>query len=1094
MVGAVFAATVLVGAPARAGSILTVTTDDSGGPNVDTFCSLNEAVENADDDLQTNADCDGGSGADTIQFADSLGAASIGVYGGVLTVSAGQSLTIQGGGDITLDGDGTNQILSVAGALTLRGLEIYDGSATSGGAAYVASTGNLTVLDSTFNMNHADGAVGLTDGGGAVYNDAGTVVVMRSTFSGNGTEAQGGAIHNYNGYLQIDESTFSSNSAAGGGVDGNAGGAVISGGASAVTSIRNSTFSGSSADASKGAALHIYQGQLVLYNSILANTAVGDDCYAAGGTTITTFANIVEDSTPACGMVYGFLGNLVGFDPSLGSLTGDPAYFPLNLDSPAVDSGHSLNGSDSPTDQAGNPRKADYPSVPNIGFGPPPPIDMGAFELPYACPATRLYVDDTASGLNDGGSWANAFEDLEFALDGLATCPSLREIWVATGEYDPLFDANKIFNVPPGTHLYGGFAGTETALSQQDWQSNVTVLSGDVDNNDLNKDPNGVILDPADIQGTNSWHVVLMDGTTTPITASTVLDGFTITGGWATGGDLNSVGGGLLCNGENGECSPTLSDLLFRGNYGNNGGSGIENYGEGGISSPTVTRVTFAYNEGAAVANYGAFGGTSSGTFRDVIFDHNTAAFGAGMINAAYQGTASPTLINVVFSNNHAGSQGGAMYNDGGSGVSSPTLTNVAFTNNTADGSGGAIYGDGTNSGISSPTLTDVSFDGNESGAQGGAMLNGGFSGTSSPTLSRVTFSNNTAVLNGGAMYNDGSSAGASNPELTNVTFYNNSADDGGAIFNNGDGGEASPVLEHVTFTSNDATVTGGAMYNSAQSSGISDPTLNGVILWADTAPISPEIQNALGTAAIDFSIVQGGCGSISGATCGASNLSANPMLGPLQDNGGLTDTMALMPGSPAIEAASSAGAPLTDQRGLGRPQGARPDIGAYEVLKPVLYPAPSTTACLSPLVGVRLLLEDETRTPSGSFNPAAVTLLVDGINRTAAALSEQLGTSPASIALMHWKPPANLSAGAHSASFSYPTPGGTMTLNWSFTASGAVVCPTSANLDAPLSAEGAPTVGQALAVQAAAASDPGAAATASSAWQTPYRRLIIKR
>ena len=56
-----------------------------------------------------------------------------------------------------------------------------------------------------------------------------------------------------------------------------------------------------------------------------------------------------------------------------------------------------------------------------------------------------------------------------------------------------------------------------------------------------------------------------------------------------------------------------------------------------------------------------------------------------------------------------------------------------------------------------------------------------------------------------------------------------------------------------------------------------------------------------------------------------------DPMIGPLTDNGGPTLTMALLPGSPAIDAGDSAAAPPTDQRGFPRPAGAAADIGAYE-------------------------------------------------------------------------------------------------------------------------------------------------------------------
>jgi len=72
----------------------------------------------------------------------------------------------------------------------------------------------------------------------------------------------------------------------------------------------------------------------------------------------------------------------------------------------------------------------------------------------------------------------------------------------------------------------------------------------------------------------------------------------------------------------------------------------------------------------------------------------------------------------------------------------------------------------------------------------------------------------------------------------------------------------------------------------------------------------------------------------------GSCNLNAsgdltntNPLLGPLQDNGGPTPTNALLPGSPAINASANTGCPATDRRGVTRPQAVICDIGAYEVM-----------------------------------------------------------------------------------------------------------------------------------------------------------------
>jgi predicted outer membrane repeat protein len=500
-------------------------------------------------------------------------------------------------------------------------------------------------------------------------------------------------------------------------------------------------------------------------------------------------------------------------------------------------------------------------------------------------PVCRTTTSGTSGA--DGSTWALSMK-LQTAL-GASACT---EIWVASGTYMPIIAASPTFddrlvsfNVRSGVAVYGGFAGTESQRNQRNPAVNLSILSGNI----------GDLVENYD----NSFNIVYMNGTSGAgtITASTVVDGFTIRDGFASMGFTR--GAGLDCNGSGigGECSPTLSNLTFTSNYSGNNGGAMYNEGySGGKSSPILSNVTFSANS-------------------------------------------------VSFSG-----KGGAMYNDGSNnGTSNPSLSNVTFSANVTGvaGIGGAMYNDGTSGGNSSPILSNVTFSGNSAGnAQGlgGAMFNDGNNGTSSPTLSKVTFSGNTAADYGGAMYNDGSSGGTSSPILGNVTFSDNSTGnqgDGGAMFNRGtNGGVSSPRLTNVTFSGNHAGSYGGAMYNDGGFDGdlgTSSPILSNVIAWNNTASLAPEIFNYYqSTSSISYSMIGGGCPLNSQCT---SMVGGNPQLGALGSNGGSTQTMMPAIGSPAIDAGNDVDCNLppvngVDQRGYSRSQqGPHCDIGAVEFI-----------------------------------------------------------------------------------------------------------------------------------------------------------------
>jgi predicted outer membrane repeat protein len=277
----------------------------------------------------------------------------------------------------------------------------------------------------------------------------------------------------------------------------------------------------------------------------------------------------------------------------------------------------------------------------------------------------------------------------------------------------------------------------------------------------------------------------------------------------------------------------------------------------------------------------------------DLIVSGSTDQYGGGMYNAG----SSPTLNNLIFTKNTA-RYGGGMFNTT---ASSPKLTNVTFLENSAERAGG-MY----NTISSSPELENVTFSKNSAAGRGGGMTT---AQGSEPTLTNVTFNENTAVWGAGLHILDG------DPTLINVTFSGNEAEeDGGGIYFES---SLEAKLTNVTISGNSAGINGGGIYNEN-----SNPVITNSILYNNTGG---EIHNQGSTPVVTYSIVEGGY-------IGTGNFDNDPLLGPLQDNGGFTQTMALGLTSPAIDAGTNINCPPTDQRGVSRPQDAGCDIGAYEL------------------------------------------------------------------------------------------------------------------------------------------------------------------
>ena len=343
-------------------------------------------------------------------------------------------------------------------------------------------------------------------------------------------------------------------------------------------------------------------------------------------------------------------------------------------------------------------------------------------------------------------------------------------------------------------------------------------------------------------------------------------------------------GGGLYSDG-----TMTLTDSTVSGNSADSGG-GLYNDGTMTLTDSTVS--------GNSADSGGGLYNDGTTTFTDSTVSGN---WGGGLYN---DGTTTLTDSTV------SGNWGGGLYNDG-----TTTLTDSTVSGNW----GGGLYNDGTT------TLTDSTVSGNWGG--------GLFNNHGTMTLTDSTVSGNSAD-SGGGLYNDGTMT------LTDSTVSGNSAfSGGGGLYNDG-----TTTLTNCTVSGNTSLGSGGGIANDG------NLTLNNTIVAGNisTGTIDNDISGQVQPTSA-YNLIGDGSG-ISSLTdleepalsnlIGTTADPLNPLLGPLADNGGPTQTMALLPGSPPIDAGSNAlavdakGNPLTtDQRGPGFPRilGHSVDIGAYE-------------------------------------------------------------------------------------------------------------------------------------------------------------------
>ncbi len=928
-------------------------------------------------------------------------------------------------------GDGGGGIFN-GGALSIIDSTLADNSGHVGGG--VAVYGTTTITGSTFVGNMATDSGG--EGGGAIWN-SGTLTVADTTIEGNSTvpgDPAGGGITN--DYLAtVTDCTINDNTASFGGGIANTGGTLT---------VINSTIAGNTAINNGGGVLNYY-GTLTAINTTIADNDGGYN-YLDGGSNggggvytyngTTTLDNTIvaantaddgADDVAGAGLSSASSYNLVGVDetgsltsgtdgnivigpanPGLGLLAsngGPTQTIALLAGSPAIDAGSNALAVDPTTQQ---PLSYDQrgPGFSRIVNGT---VDIGAYER--AVPTLTTLV----SSPNPSSYGQTITLTATVTASGAPT----------------VYTVNSTGSANSGTGISGtlpyvlGQADLNPNLAGSVIQFDTTVFSA---SNPLTitltstlelGDPSGPLV----IDGPGGGAVTISGGGAVAVFqgepgAVTTLSGLTVSGGSATYGggilveydstltvagcaivnNTSDYGGGVFNNGG----SLTVSDTMISGNSAFQGGGGIFSYGTVTVTGGSTIEDNSTGGNGGGVDN----DNNATLTVNDgSAIEGNTALDGGGIGNFG-----SLTVRDSTIAGNSAGGAGGGAYNWG-----TLTISNSTIQGNSAAGFH-AVGGGLVNA--ASATLTDCTIAGNSASYNGGGLLNEFNYGTALLTVVDSTIEDNSVGIGqgfstgGGGIFVGGDSvsivgstiaanstgaygpgAGINNPyggtvAISDSTITGNSAGGTGGGIANANGGTLTAI--NVTIAYNTANADGGlfdgpqvvaSLYNTIIAVNTGDRGGGDV----DGAAVNPASSNDL--------IGVDDTGSLTNGTDGNLVIgAANPGLGLLTNNGGTTQTIALLAGSPAIDAGSNAlavdpttGQPLPyDQRGPGYPRivNGTVDIGAFEVQ---IAPATTTTTTLSSLAnlsdhGQSVSFTATVAPTTGSGTPTGtVQFLIDG-------------------------------------------------------------------------------------------------------------------
>ena len=283
-------------------------------------------------------------------------------------------------------------------------------------------------------------------------------------------------------------------------------------------------------------------------------------------------------------------------------------------------------------------------------------VSSSVYDVIILITSPRVYVDSQAPPGGDGKAWSTAFQTIPEAIAAVRDPAIGKEVWVAEGVYFPdegpgrtEDDRSMTFSLDAAIRLFGGFDRTELSPNDRGIQSR-SILSGDLQQDDLDADGDAIANVPGDVEGLTARHVVTYSTPGEPA----LLDGFVITGGDASSSvEEDQFGGGVSCL--QGELH--LHNCVLSGNTAEVSGGAVY-----AIASIRLTNCTLHGNtagqSGAALRTQGS---SSHATLLNCLVSGNSCNSGTLFFNGG-----AAELIHCTISGNHGSSpyfsQAGGVY------------------------------------------------------------------------------------------------------------------------------------------------------------------------------------------------------------------------------------------------------------------------------------------------------------------------------------------------------------------------------------------------------------------------------------------------